>query len=79
MLDILPMSKFNVLHVHLVDAQSFPFDSPAAPYIKDGAYAPSLTYSADDLTMLSAYGSDRGVRVIYEVDVPGHAASWNAG
>lgn len=79
MIDTLPMSKFNVLHWHMVDAQSFPVDTPSAPEIVKGAYAPDLIYSMDDIKMLRDYATDRGVRLLLEIDVPGHAASWNAG
>jgi len=79
MIDLLPMSKFNTLHIHVVDAESFPFDSPSSAQIVKGAYSPSFTYSIDDLSALTEYASDRGIRVVYEIDVPGHAASWNDG
>ena len=32
-----------------------------------------------DVQGLSQYANERGVVVIHEIDVPGHAASWNAG
>jgi hexosaminidase len=70
MVDILPMSKFNTLHIHLVDAESFPFNSPSSPRAIDGAYSPEFTYSKEDLNELTQYASDRGVRVVYEIDVP---------
>lgn len=38
MIDSLAMNKMNKLHWHLVDAQSFPFDSPSEPTMVDGAY-----------------------------------------
>eukprot|EP00602_Paraphysomonas_sp_CaronLab_P004172 CAMPEP_0185024066 /NCGR_PEP_ID=MMETSP1103-20130426/6975_1 /TAXON_ID=36769 /ORGANISM="Paraphysomonas bandaiensis, Strain Caron Lab Isolate" /LENGTH=505 /DNA_ID=CAMNT_0027556915 /DNA_START=40 /DNA_END=1557 /DNA_ORIENTATION=+ len=79
MVDTLVMSKFNVLHWHMVDAQSFPVDTPSAPDLVKGAYSPKLTYSMDDISALTAYAADRGVRLLPEIDVPGHAASWTAG
>ena len=38
-----------------------------------------MTYSMSDLESVSQYAMERGVMIVYEVDVPGHAASWNAG
>jgi hexosaminidase len=73
------MNKFNKLHWHIVDSQSFPFDSSSEPELVKGAYTPKLIYSADDLTALNEYAHRRGVEIIFEVDVPGHAASWGAG
>jgi hexosaminidase len=78
-IDTLPMNKFNVLHWHMVDAQSFPVDTPSAPQMIQGAYDSSLVYSMDDIKSLTQYAYDRGVRLLLEVDIPGHAASWTNG
>ena len=77
--DSLTLSHFNVLHWHIVDAQAFPFNAPSAPEIVKGAYDPSLTYTAEQVKELTEYAADRGVRILPEVDVPGHTASWGAG
>ena len=78
-IDSLPISKFNVLHWHTVDAQSFPLSLPSAPELVKGAYTPGMIYTTTDLSTINSYALDRGVRIVYEVDVPGHAASWTAG
>lgn len=78
-IDALPMNKFNVLHWHMVDAQSFPVDTPSAPNMIQGAYSPSHVYSMSDVEMLTQYAADRGVRILPEIDIPGHAASWRYG
>ncbi len=78
-IDTLVMQKFNVLHWHIVDAQSFPLDSTSAPNIVKGAYSPSMIYSLDVINEIMTYANYRGIRVIFEIDIPGHAASWNAG
>ena len=78
-IETLPMNKFNVLHWHMVDAQSFPVDTPSAPEIVKGAYSPSHIYSMSDVEMLTQYAADRGVRILPEIDIPGHAASWKNG
>jgi hexosaminidase len=45
-----------------------------------GAYDPRLAaYSMHDLRRVVQHGLDRGVRVLLEIDVPGHAASWTRG
>jgi hexosaminidase len=77
--DSLPMSKLNVLHWHIVDAQSFPMDPPSAPRLVRGAYSPAASYSMQDIQRVVQHGADRGVRVLLEIDVPGHAASWTEG
>ena len=47
--------------------------------MKDGAYAESLVYSMEDLKVLTEYAYNRGIQVIMELDIPGHAASWTKG
>ena len=42
-----------------------------------GAYTPAYTYTMSDLNAITTYAHDRGVRLVMEVDVPGHAASMN--
>jgi hexosaminidase len=44
-----------------------------------GAYTPKLTYSIADIKELNTYAANRGVRLFIEIDVPGHAASWQYG
>jgi hexosaminidase len=73
LVDSLSLSKINVLHWHIVDAESFPFDSQSEPDMVKGAYTSDLVYSAGDIKRVTAFAAERGVRVIFEVDVPGHA------
>jgi hexosaminidase len=55
-IDSLTYSKLNVLHWHLVDEQSFPFDSPSYPLLgRNGAYSPDERYvmlRVDPLVMM---------------------------
>lgn len=68
--DALALSKMNLLHWHLVDAQSFPCGSAALPELAaKGAYDPSAVYSPQDLADVVAYAKSRGVRVMPEFDV----------
>jgi hexosaminidase len=78
-IDGLAASKMNVLHWHVVDAQSFPFNSASVPELVQGAYAAPLTYTPSDVLEVVQYGLARGVRVIPEFDIPGHAYSWGIG
>jgi len=78
-IDALPLSKFNVLHWHAVDAESFPVETPSEPTMTNGAFSPSMIYTPDDILMLTEYAYDRGVEIIFEIDVPGHAAGWTKG
>ncbi|GKT36737.1 Beta-hexosaminidase subunit A1 [Aduncisulcus paluster] len=78
----LVQNKLNVLHVHLVDAQSFPLVTPSVPELAQGAYNGSNggnTFTQDEMEDLVRYGFARGVRVIPEIDVPGHSGGWRFG
>lgn len=72
-LDAMWFYKLNVLHLHLTDDQGFRFQSEAYPEL-----ASVDSYSLPELSGLVAYAADRGVRVVPELDVPGHATSWLA-
>jgi hexosaminidase len=78
-IDTLPANKFNVLHWHTVDAESFPLDTPSEPTMIQGAYNAKMVYTMADLTNLRNYAYERGIEVIFELDVPGHAAAWTKG
>ncbi|KAJ4457813.1 putative Beta-hexosaminidase subunit A1 [Paratrimastix pyriformis] len=72
--EALAMNKMNTLHLHIVDAQSWPLVVPQYPLLSGrGAYAPEATYTAKDIADLVEYARRRGVRVVPEIDVPGHS------
>ncbi|KAI9767418.1 MAG: N-acetyl-glucosamine-6-phosphate deacetylase [Geoglossum simile] len=74
-IDALSWNKFNHLHIHMTDAQSWPLEIPALPELSEkGAYAKGLSYSPDDIKNIQKYGNDRGVEVVIEIDMPGHTA-----
>ena len=80
MLDGMAALKMNTLHWHLSDAQSFPIASAAVPALAEsGAWHPSLVYAPDDLRAVVEAARLRGVRVVPELDMPGHSASWGLG
>ena len=64
-IDTLVMQKFNILHWHIVDAQSFPLDSTSAPNIVKGAYSPNLIYSLNVIDEIMTYAAFRGVRILF--------------
>ena len=59
----------------MTDTQAWPWNSTAAPALIKGAYRADLVYQRSDLEAIVAYAADRAIRVIPEVDMPGHAAS----
>ena len=75
-IDAMSYSKLNVLHWHLVDAESFPVNSYKYPHLSDGAWSRNLVYQQNDLITVVKYANQRGIRVVPEFDTPGHAKSW---
>jgi hexosaminidase len=69
-------NKFNKLHLHATDSQSWPLEIPSLPDLAGkGAYFPGLSYSPAELANLQRYGALQGVEVLVEIDLPGHTAS----
>ncbi|XWS65241.1 hypothetical protein CRYUN_Cryun05aG0075600 [Craigia yunnanensis] len=78
-IDSMSYSKLNVLHWHIVDSQSFPLEIPSYPKLWDGAYSPSERYTVADAAEVVSYAQKRGINILAEIDVPGHALSWGTG
>ncbi|KAK7273097.1 hypothetical protein RIF29_14143 [Crotalaria pallida] len=72
-------AKFNVLHWHIIDEQSFPLEIPTYPELWKGSYTKWERYTVEDAYEIVNFAKVRGINVMAEVDVPGHAESWGAG
>jgi hexosaminidase len=74
-LDAMAVVKLNVLHLHLTDDQGFRIESLTHPELQgmgsDGQY-----FTQAQVRAIIAYAADRGIRVVPEFDIPGHATSW---
>ncbi|EGC38374.1 hypothetical protein DICPUDRAFT_93851 [Dictyostelium purpureum] len=75
-IDSLSYNKFNTFHWHAVDSQSFPLTSTTFPNMTRGAWTPLEIYSTKDIKEIVQHAKERGIRVVLEVDMPGHAKSW---
>ncbi|CAN6625929.1 hypothetical protein TRVA0_010S02388 [Trichomonascus vanleenenianus] len=76
-IDTMALAKMNVFHWHLTDSQSWPVEVTSYPQMTKDAYSTGEVYSADDIKEIVQYAWDRGVRVVPELDMPGHsAAGW---
>ena len=86
-IDVMAMSKMNVLHLHASDMCRWAVESLIYPELtrnnlssgdaqRDAAWSAGFGfYSQADIKALTAYAKDRGVRVVPEFDMPGHAAA----
>jgi hexosaminidase len=78
-LDAMAMNKVNVLHWHMVDSQSWPYQSTSFPELSaQGSYCPSCVYTPVDVQRVIQEAADRGIRVIPEFDLPGHSQAVGA-
>jgi hexosaminidase len=77
-IDGMALVKLNVLHLHLTNDQGFRIESRTRPELhqlgSDGQY-----YSHHDIREIIGYAAARGIRVVPEFNVPGHATSWLVG
>ncbi|KAF3031613.1 hypothetical protein E8E11_000589 [Didymella keratinophila] len=74
-IDGMALSKLNVLHWHIVDSQSWPLETSAYPEMTIDAYSSNEVYSQATVKDVINYAAARGVRIIPEIDMPGHASS----
>ena len=77
-LDGMAAVKLNVFHWHLSDDQGFRIESKAFPKLT-GMGSDGLFYTQDQAREVIAYARERGIRVVPEFDIPGHALSWMVG
>ncbi|XP_035545810.1 beta-hexosaminidase 2-like [Juglans regia] len=70
-------NKLNVFHWHITDSHSFPLVVPSEPDLAaKGSYGPDMQYSPNDIKTIVQFGLEHGVRVLPEIDSPGHTGSW---
>jgi len=74
-LDGMAALKMNVLHWHLTEDQGFRVESKKFPELhemgSDGNF-----YTQEQIREIIEYAADRGIRVMPEFDMPGHATAW---
>jgi hexosaminidase len=77
-LDGMAAVKLNVFHWHLSENQGFRVESKKFPKLQEMG-SDGLYYTQDEVRDLIAYARERGIRVVPEFDMPGHATAWFAG
>ncbi len=77
-LDGMAAVKLNVLHWHLSENQGFRVESKKFPKLQEMG-SDGLYYTQAEIRELIAYARERGIRVVPEFDMPGHATAWFVG
>ncbi len=73
-LDAMAVAKMNVFHFHFSEDQAFRVESKVFPKLTELG-AEGNFYTQEDVKEIIAYASQRGIRVVPEIDVPGHATA----
>ncbi|MCV9385051.1 beta-N-acetylhexosaminidase [Reichenbachiella ulvae] len=73
-LDGMEAVKLNVLHLHLCDDHGYRVESKKFPKLNELA-SEGQYYTVEELKGIIKYAADRGIRVMPEIDVPGHASA----
>jgi hexosaminidase len=88
--DLFAMHRLNRLHLHLTDDQGWRIESRRYPRLVEVASHRAGThdpdggtdgtphggyYTLDDLAEVAGYAAERGITVVPEIDLPGHAAA----
>ncbi|OAZ05168.1 beta-N-acetylhexosaminidase [Flavobacterium succinicans] len=73
-LDAMAALKMNVFHWHLVDDQGWRIEMKKHKVLTDKA-SDGLFYTQEEIKGIVKYAADRGILVVPEIDVPGHASA----
>lgn len=73
-IDAMAAAKYNIFHWHLTDDQGWRLESKKYPKLhelaSDGEY-----YTRRQIREVVAYARERGIQVLPEIDMPGHASA----
>jgi hexosaminidase len=72
-IDGMALSKLNMLHWHMIDAQSWAIELESYPQMVEDSYSENEVYTKETMQAIIEYAAARGVRVLPEIDMPGHA------
>lgn len=73
-IDAMAAAKYNIFHWHLTDDQGWRLETKSYPKLhkqaSDGDY-----YTRKQIREIVAYARERGIQVLPEIDMPGHASA----
>jgi hexosaminidase len=73
MIELMSMVKINVFHWHLTDDQGWRLESRRFPALHE--QNPAEYYSRDEIRDMVEFARLRGMEIIPEIDLPGHATA----
>lgn len=73
-IDGMAAAKLNVLHWHLTDDQGWRFESKSYPRLQQVA-SNNQYYTQAQIAEVITYAAERGIYVLPEIDMPGHASA----
>jgi hexosaminidase len=73
-IDAMAAAKYNIFHWHLTDDQGWRFESKKYPKLHKLA-ADGEFYTRKQIRDVVAYARARGIQVLPEIDMPGHASA----
>lgn len=81
-IDLMSFYKLNVFHWHLTDYPAWRIECKAYPQLNDAKYQrkgrdEGKFYTYDEIREVISYAKERGVMVVPEIDMPGHASYFN--
>jgi len=74
-IDACAMLKLNTLHLHLADDQGWRFESLKYPMLTGSNSTDGHYYTQDTLKELVKFAGEKGIRIVPEIDIPGHSTA----
>jgi len=75
MIEMMSMVKCNVFHWHLTDDQGWRIESGRYPSLHKQNSVPEEYYTQDEIRDIVEFARLRGMEIIPEIDLPGHATA----
>lgn len=83
LINYMALYKLNRLHWHLSDEQGWRVEIKAYPKLaliggighNTDPFAPAQYYTQDEVREIVAYAAERGIEILPEIDMPGHATA----